>query len=134
MNSKEIMVLPGVSVCATITADINLPNGKQIHVSMYDIQKRTVTGDAGIEPAVAEIAQEVRVMASKRHLRRNACAGKRRHSTKERAPLALHNGGQAYDGCHVYYCTSCRAWHVGHPMKYRSRQPAKWRWDRGVAA
>lgn len=60
MSGKEIMVLPGVSVCATITADITLPNGKQIHVSMYDSKKRTVTGEAGIEPAVAEIAQEVR--------------------------------------------------------------------------
>lgn len=70
-------------------------------------------------------------MASKRRVRRRECEGKVRHGSKEGAMTAIRKGGQAFAGCHAYYCTICGSWHAGHPKRYRaSTTPAKHRWDR----
>lgn len=59
-------------------------------------------------------------MASKRGIRRRACAGKRRHATKQAASahwFKLHL--KDAEPMTVYRCKFCRGWHVGHRMAVR---------------
>ncbi|MFB6392579.1 hypothetical protein AAFH96_05605 [Polymorphospora sp. 2-325] len=57
--------------------------------------------------------------------RKNACQGKRAHSTREyaeqhRARLAA--AGAAADRLRAYECGFCGRWHVGH-RSYSARRP-----------
>ena len=55
-------------------------------------------------------------MASKRHLRRRACEGKKRYDTEEDANRAADYifTYQHDDRADVYRCDHCGAFHVGH--------------------
>ncbi len=54
-------------------------------------------------------------MASKRHLRRKACAGKIRHDTLEQAQAMARNGTQPYR------CPFCGGYHCGHPCGFKQQ-------------
>ncbi len=65
-------------------------------------------------------------MASKRHQRRRACEGKKRHRSPHAALLAVRGTLRQIDerytivsasdrNLHAYHCPHCGFWHVGHP-------------------
>lgn len=62
-------------------------------------------------------------MASKRAVRRRACAMKIRHATEQGAvihaiELRRKDGADRY--LNIYRCQFCRGWHVGHfPQRIR---------------
>lgn len=67
-------------------------------------------------------------MASKRHIRRRQCEGKRRFESYESALRFC------FDGMRPYYCVFCRGYHVGHVAGAKQEiVKASWRWDRGYA-
>lgn len=64
-------------------------------------------------------------MSSKRHQRRRACEGKRRHPDADAANRAANRaayGTARYNAAtrmapgemHAYHCQHCGGWHVGH--------------------
>jgi len=62
-------------------------------------------------------------MSSKRRQRRNQCAGKSRHESKENADYAaylMRRDKRAW--LHAYKCRFCRHWHVGHTAGQRMRE------------
>jgi hypothetical protein len=60
-------------------------------------------------------------MASKRHMRRKACAGKVRHSTHEGAVIAWRKMKQRTgESLSIYHCDVCQNWHIGHNPAYRN--------------
>lgn len=64
-------------------------------------------------------------MASKRRIRRKACEGKKRHTSKENAEIAVRLTRKKFGGgmwC-SYQCPFCKQWHVGHiPGKLRGKR------------
>lgn len=64
-------------------------------------------------------------MASKRHVRRNTCDGKRAHQTVEDARVAM---GKLYrkqifrQMLNVYRCPFCAHFHVGHPPRKKKKR------------
>lgn len=59
-------------------------------------------------------------MASKRRIRRNACAGKHRYDSAAEAQAAIfglhrRKGYQGY--LQPYRCSCCNGYHFGHPPK-----------------
>ena len=57
-------------------------------------------------------------MASKRRIRRQSCARKRRHESRDQANVQvsrLIRGGKTRGGKVIAYaCPFCGGWHVGH--------------------
>ena len=63
-------------------------------------------------------------MSSKRRLRRKSCTGKQRHTTVSQgyghiAHLRKTLGAQG--NLHVYQCTFCSFFHVGHASKRQTK-------------
>lgn len=56
-------------------------------------------------------------MGSKRAIRRKACTGKIRYSTREKARARVFK--TSFDGrsLDVYKCEFCGGWHIGHTMR-----------------
>lgn len=63
-------------------------------------------------------------MASKRHIRRKACAGKQRHETQLEA--VAHSASLRHKGeigqLNSYRCVYCGGYHVGHTPHGRLRR------------
>jgi hypothetical protein len=55
-------------------------------------------------------------MASKRHLRRKQCEGKRAFALEADARAhAIHRSRVSRSYIVAYHCRFCHLWHVGHP-------------------
>jgi len=66
-------------------------------------------------------------VSSKRHMRRKACDGKRRHANHAEAVAhiaSLYRSGRKTGGeMGAYHCHFCKGWHVGHTPAHIDKRP-----------
>lgn len=64
-------------------------------------------------------------MASKRAIRRRACEGKIRHTSRDAALAYMHWSIRRFrppSALNVYPCKFCRGWHIGHKPRPKRRR------------
>lgn len=61
MPTKEIAIMPGIRIRASINVEIQMPNGKTLNVSCYDSPPSALISDEdGIDAAVESVSRQIR--------------------------------------------------------------------------
>lgn len=80
----------------------------------------------GANPAQESPMFSLMYLASKRHVRRKQCEGKRTYDDSQTAlSVANRMCHQGEGQLRAYHCSFCHKWHVGHPNLHSMEFPAR---------